>query len=80
MQELQEDVKEECEEKYGHVVHIGLSMENNDGEIYVKFDRIQGGENAIRGLNGRYFGGEMISAQYVVEAVYNINFPKSANV
>lgn len=80
MQELQEDVKGECEDKYGHVVHIGLGLENNEGEVFIKFDRVQGGQNAINGLNGRYFGGRMISAQYVVEAVYHINFPKAANV
>jgi RNA-binding protein 23/39 len=78
--ELEEDVRQECEDKYGHVVHIGLGLDNNDGEIYIKFDRVQGGENAIRGLNGRWFGGRMITAQYVVDAVYHMNFPKAANV
>ena len=78
--ELEEDVRQECEDKYGHVVHIGLALDNNDGEIYIKFDRVQGGENAIRGLNGRYFGGRMITAQYVVDAVYHMNFPKATNV
>ncbi|KAK4631625.1 RNA-binding protein rsd1 [Fulvia fulva] len=78
--ELKEDVKGECDEKYGKVVHIGLALDNNDGEIYIKFDRVQGGENAIRGLNGRWFGGRMITAQYVVDAVYHMNFPKAAQV
>jgi RNA-binding protein 39 len=73
-------VRRECEDKYGHVVHLGIGMESNEGEVYVKFDRIQGGTNAIRGLNGRWFGGRVLAAQYVVEAVYNINFPKAANV
>jgi RNA-binding protein 39 len=54
-------------------------MESTEGEVYVKFDRIQGGTNAVRGLNGRWFGGRILAAQYVVEAVYNINFPKAAN-
>jgi len=78
--ELEEDVSAECEEKYGHVVHIGLALDNNDGEIYIKFDRVEGGQNAIRGLNGRWFGGRMITAQFVVDAVYHMNFPKAANV
>ncbi|KAK4550444.1 hypothetical protein LTR36_000022 [Oleoguttula mirabilis] len=78
--ELEDDVKLECEDKYGHVVHIGLALDNNDGEIYIKFDRVQGGENAIRGLNGRFFGGQLITAQYVVDAVYHMNFPKAAGV
>lgn len=78
--DLEEDVRTECEDKYGHVVHIGLALDNDDGELYVKFDRVQGGENAIRGLNGRFFGGRTISAQYVADAVYNMNFPKAAKV
>ncbi|KAH9844543.1 splicing factor, CC1-like protein [Teratosphaeria destructans] len=79
-QELEEDVKAECEDKYGQVVHLALALDNNDGEIYIKFDRVQGGENAIRGLNGRFFGGRTITASYIVEAVYNVAFPKAANV
>ncbi|KAL2075705.1 hypothetical protein VTL71DRAFT_648 [Oculimacula yallundae] len=54
--ELEDDVRAEAEEKYGHVVHIALDP-NSQGDIYLKFDRVQGGENAIKGLNGRYFGG-----------------------
>lgn len=61
-------------------MHMGLALDNNDGEIYIKFDRVQGGENAIRGLNGRYFGGKMISADFVIEAMYNANFPKAKNL
>lgn len=78
--ELKDDVKAECEGKYGKVVHIDLALDNNDGEVYVKFDRVQGGENAFKGLNGRWFGGRMLTAQYVVDAVYTMNFPKAANV
>lgn len=70
----------ECENKYGVVVHIGLPPGSADGECYIKFDRVQGGENAIKGLQGRLFGGRHITAQYVVDAVYNMNFPKAANV
>ncbi|KAF2663747.1 splicing factor, CC1-like protein [Microthyrium microscopicum] len=76
IKELEEDVKAECEEKYGHVVHIALDP-NTQGDIYVKFDRIDGGENAIRGLNGRFFGGRTISAQPVVDAVYSSLFGRT---
>jgi RNA-binding protein 39 len=70
MKELEDDVKAECSEKYGNVIHIALDP-NSKGEIYVKFDRISGGENAIRGLNGRFFGGRQIAAKPVVDAIYN---------
>ncbi|MCJ1484036.1 hypothetical protein MMC06_004204 [Schaereria dolodes] len=76
IKELEDDVRAECEEKYGHVVHIALDV-NTPGDIYLKFDRVQGGENAIKGLNGRFFGGRQISAQPVVDAVYRSLFSRS---
>lgn len=76
VKELEEDVRAEAEEKYGHVVHISLDP-NSQGDIYLKFDKVQGGENAIKGLNGRYFGGRMISAAPVVDAVYSSLFSRT---
>ncbi|ROW04341.1 hypothetical protein VSDG_00996 [Cytospora chrysosperma] len=73
VKELEEDVREEAENKYGHVVHISVDP-NSKGDIYLKFDKVQGGENAIKGLNGRYFGGRMITAAFVVDAVYTSLF------
>ena len=78
--ELMVDVKEECSDSYGQVVHIGVAPGSTDGEIYIKFDRVQGGENAIKGLKGRFFAGQRITAQYLVDAVYNMNFPEAASV
>lgn len=76
VKELEDDVREEAERKYGHVVHISLDP-NSQGDIYLKFDKVQGGENAIKGLNGRYFGGRMISAAPVVDAVYSSLFSRT---
>lgn len=76
MKELEDDVRAECEGKYGHVVHISLDP-NTQGDIYLKFERVSGGENAIKGLNGRYFGGRQISAQPVVDAVYSSLFSRT---
>ncbi|KAK9449413.1 uncharacterized protein V1518DRAFT_373171 [Limtongia smithiae] len=69
--ELQDDVKAECEDKYGKVVHIAVDP-NSQGEIFVKFQDIAGGERAIQGLNGRFFGGRQISATPVVDMVYSL--------
>lgn len=77
IKELEDDVREECEQKYGHVVHISLDPNSSSGEIFLKFDRVQGGENAIKGLNGRYFGGRQITAQPVVDAVYSSLFSRT---
>ncbi|KAH9898772.1 splicing factor, CC1-like protein [Xylariomycetidae sp. FL2044] len=76
VKELEDDVRQEAEEKYGHVVHISLDP-NTQGDIYLKFDKVQGGENAIKGLNGRFFGGRMISAAPVVDAVYSSLFSRT---
>lgn len=76
VKELEDDVRAEAEEKYGHVVHISLDP-HSEGDIYLKFDRVSGGEAAIKGLNGRYFGGRMISATPVVDAVYSSLFSRT---
>lgn len=77
IKELEEDVRAECNAKYGKVVHAALDP-NTQGDIYLKFDRVQGGENAIKGLNGRFFGGRQISAQPVVDAVYSSLFSRTS--
>ncbi|KAK4504853.1 hypothetical protein PRZ48_002816 [Zasmidium cellare] len=77
---LKTEIKDECDQRYGTVVHIDLTLDNDDGEVYVKFDSIAGGKAAVQGLNGRWFDGQQITAQYVVDAVYNMNFPKAQKV
>ncbi|KAH6851259.1 hypothetical protein B0I37DRAFT_132105 [Chaetomium sp. MPI-CAGE-AT-0009] len=74
--ELEDEVRQEAEEKYGHVIHISLDP-NSQGDIYLKFDKVSGGENAIKGLNGRYFDGRMITAAPVVDAVYSSLFSRT---
>ena len=79
MQELEDDVRGEANDKYGHVIHLAVDP-NSQGDIYLKFDKVQGGENAIKGLNGRYFGGRMITAAPVVDAVYSSLFSRTKAV
>ncbi|KAG5932358.1 hypothetical protein E4U53_001369 [Claviceps sorghi] len=76
VKELEEDIRAEAEKQYGHVVHIAVDP-NSKGDVYLKFDKVQGGENAIKGLNGRYFGGRMINALHVVDAVYSSLFSRT---
>jgi RNA-binding protein 39 len=76
IKELEDDIRAECEEKFGHVVHIQLDP-HSVGDVFIKFDRVQGGENAIKGLNGRWFGGRTITAQPVVDAVYSSLFTRT---
>lgn len=78
VKDLEDDVKAECETKYGKIVHISLDP-NSQGEIYIKFEKVSGGEKAIQGLNGRFFGGRRISASPVVDAVYSSMFRLKAS-
>ncbi|CDR98614.1 related to splicing factor HCC1 [Sporisorium scitamineum] len=65
--DLAEDVKEECQAKYGPVTSIHVEKESA-GEIYVTFANLDASRKALDGLNGRFFGGKPISAQYIPNA------------
>lgn len=66
--ELADDVKVECESKYGKVEAIKVEKETQ-GEIYLKFDSIESAKQAIQGLNGRWFGGRQVSAAFISDAI-----------
>ncbi|KAJ7786274.1 hypothetical protein B0H16DRAFT_1657636 [Mycena metata] len=66
--DLADDVKGECQEKYGKVDAIKVEKETQ-GEIYVKFDTIESAKKAIQGLNGRWFGGNQVSAAFISDAI-----------
>ncbi|EJT97754.1 splicing factor CC1-like protein [Dacryopinax primogenitus] len=66
--ELTDDVKQECEDKYGLVDFIKLEPDSQ-GEMYLKFKSIEAASKAIEGLNGRYFGGQPIQATFISDAI-----------
>jgi len=68
--ELAEEVRAECEDKYGPVAGIKVEKETQ-GEIYVKFKSIESAQKAIQSLNGRYFGGRSVSAAFISNAIFN---------
>ena len=78
MKDLETEVKTECNAKYGKVVHIAVDA-NTDGDIYVKFDSVTGGEKALQGLNGRNFNNRVLNASYVVDKIYNSLFGAAAS-
>ena len=80
VKDLEADFQAECSAKYGEVKHVALFRESQEGEIYVKFADVSGGDKAVKGLNGRFFGGRTLTAQFIVDAVYNMNFPKAAKL
>jgi RNA-binding protein 39 len=66
--DLADDVKGECEDKYGRVDAIKVEKDSQ-GEMYLKFDAIDSAKKAIQGLNGRWFGGRQISATFISDAI-----------
>ena len=67
------EIKEECEEKYGKVLDVAIDA-NSDGDVYIRFEKVEGGEHAIQGLNGRFFGGRVLTASPVPEGVFSTVF------
>lgn len=64
--ELEPEVKEECNRKYGEVITVHIvEMANVSPEetvrIFVEFTRIESAIKALVDLNGRFFGGEFNS-------------------
>jgi hypothetical protein len=45
--------------------------------VYVRFDSAAAAANALRALNGRYFAGAPIAAQFVSVENYTSMFPSS---
>ena len=68
--EIGEDVQQECEAKFGKVVHIFVDRESK-GDAYLKFEAQPAAEAAIKLLHGRWFGKRQIAAQYQFVAVYD---------
>ncbi|KAG8720970.1 hypothetical protein FRC09_008691 [Ceratobasidium sp. 395] len=66
--ELADDVRQECQEKYGKVIDLKVEKES-EGEIYIKFDAVETAEKAIKGLNGRWFGGKQVTASFISDAI-----------
>ncbi|KAK0465062.1 uncharacterized protein EV420DRAFT_1512636 [Desarmillaria tabescens] len=66
--ELADEVKGECDSKYGKVLAIKVEKESQ-GEIYVKFDSVESARKAIQGLNSRWFGGKQVSANFISDAI-----------
>ncbi|TNY21483.1 splicing factor CC1-like protein [Rhodotorula diobovata] len=69
--ELADDVKTECEDKYGPVVDIYVVKESTEGEIYIRFASPDVAVKALQGLNGRWFGGKQIAASHVGDSLFD---------
>ena len=61
--ELDDDVRSECS-KYGKVEHVAVSVHNEQVHVRVEFAQPAGALQAQRGLNNRWFGGRLITADF----------------
>ncbi|KAB0798004.1 hypothetical protein PPYR_08997 [Photinus pyralis] len=75
--ELEPEVKDECNTKYGDVatvtIHEVPNVEPEDAvRIFVEFRRIESAIKAVVDLNGRFFGGRQVKATfYDLDKFYN---------
>uniref|UniRef100_A0A023F3E6 Splicing factor 45 n=1 Tax=Triatoma infestans TaxID=30076 RepID=A0A023F3E6_TRIIF len=68
-EDLEPEVKDECNTKYGEVVRVIIyELPNADSEeavrIFVEFKRIESAIKAVVDLNGRFFGGRQVKAGF----------------
>ncbi|BGP25795.1 Phosphatidylinositol-3-phosphatase SAC1 [Rhodotorula toruloides] len=73
--DLADDVKTECENKYGKVVDIFVIKESPEGEIYIRFDTTDTAAKAVQGLNNRWFGGRTLVAGHCGDSLFNAARP-----
>jgi len=75
--ELEPEVKEECEQKYGEVskvkiVEVPNVRDEETVRIFLEFKRVESAIKALVDLNGRFFGGREVQASfYNVEDFHN---------
>eukprot|EP00088_Acartia_fossae_P024159 TRINITY_DN25121_c0_g2_i1.p1 TRINITY_DN25121_c0_g2~~TRINITY_DN25121_c0_g2_i1.p1 ORF type:complete len:116 (-),score=18.26 TRINITY_DN25121_c0_g2_i1:260-607(-) len=67
--ELEPEIKEECEGKYGEISTVKIIELNNVPEsdavrIFLEFKRVESAIKALVDLNGRYFGGREVAARF----------------
>jgi RNA-binding protein 39 len=53
---------------------VVICHQNSMGLVYLKFEAVAGGAAALNALNGRWFAGKMITAEFYNEAQYNAKF------
>lgn len=68
-EELEPEVKDECNTKYGDVIKVVIfELPNAPADeavrIFVEFKRIESAIKAVVDLNGRFFGGRQVKAGF----------------
>ena len=78
--ELEDEVANECEEKYGHVVRVTIFEVTDPSiapeeavRIFVEFEDVSSSMKAHASLNGRFFGGRKLVAEFFSLERFNEN-------
>lgn len=71
--EIAEDVREECQAKYGPVEHVFVDR-NSPGFVYVRFKTVPACKLAQEGLQDRNFGGRRLFTEFAFSATYKNHF------
>ncbi|XP_013134775.1 PREDICTED: splicing factor 45 [Papilio polytes] len=76
-EELEPEVKDECNTKYGDVIKVVIfEMPNAPNDeavrIFVEFKRIESAIKAVVDLNGRFFGGRQVKAGFYDMEKFNV--------
>jgi len=74
--EIRDDVIEECS-RHGDVHHVHVDKNAKNGVVYVKCANLDVAQKSVASLHGRYFSGNMITANYVPLQAYNQMFPQA---
>lgn len=77
-EELEGEVKDECNTKYGEVVMVAIYELKNSApdeavRIFVEFKRIESAIKAVVDLNGRFFGGRQVKAGFYAYEKFKCN-------
>mmetsp|Transcript_33646 Transcript_33646/g.95156 ORF Transcript_33646/g.95156 Transcript_33646/m.95156 type:complete len:532 (+) Transcript_33646:298-1893(+) len=70
--EIGEDVKDECS-KFGPVLHHHVDKMSK-GFVYLKFATVDAAQKAQSALNGRWFAGREVIAEFQFASVYDAHF------
>jgi len=68
--DVKEAVTEECA-KFGTVEEISCDENSPDGLVYLRLDSIKTAEQTRSLLDGRWYAGKVVAADYLTEEVYN---------
>ena len=66
---IKEDVSEECS-KYGVVEHCHVEKNKPGGIVFLKFNSLNASFLAANDLNGRFFGGRMLTVTFLDPALF----------